>query len=321
LPIDKAAAYLPESMALVQSSIVPSNSKSLAYEEMTVIEETVRGIIEVLAKSEKPQDVKVSQELYGLYNTRPPYIWTRVRVVKPHTPKTLTPLSPSAIIDALENISISAERKGTSQQGRFVDLEYQQDIICTLTKVLPRAAQTGQPDRAKALSVEWAVNLRQKDITNQGARPSTPWMFFSLRQTRFGKPGPGQQQQYRPRQPQHQQHQQQSRPFEHDARKPQTTRHMRQPGSSMDSMGQPARRWIQPSAPAPTTIPQVSAAQVPTEAAPTETTAAHNANQRSPRRKPNAKQQQQEQQQQQGERLVDRNVFPAGKEILVSSAN
>ncbi|KAF9135837.1 hypothetical protein BGW39_011426 [Mortierella sp. 14UC] len=316
LPINRATAYLPESMALVQSSIIPSDSKSLAHKEMMVIEETVHGIIEVLANSEKPQDVKVSQELYDLYNTRSPYIWTRVRVVKPRTPKTTTPLSPSVIIDALEGLSITAESKSASQQGRFVDLEYQQDVICTLTKVLPSAAQTGQPNRATAFVVQWAVDLRQRHITTQGARPSTPWMFYSLRQSRFGRPGPGEQQQYRPRQPQHQQHQQ-NRNFESDTRKPQTGRHTTQPNSSVESAGQLARRWIRPSAPAPmpasTPAAQIPAAQVPTANAATATTAAHNANQRNPRRKPGA--------QQQDQRTVDRNALPTGKEILVSSAN
>ncbi|KAF9910108.1 hypothetical protein EC991_007240 [Linnemannia zychae] len=315
LPIDRAAAYLPESMALVQSSIVPSDPKSLSYEEIMIIEETVHGVIKVLANSDKSQDVKVSQELYDLYNNRSPYIWTRVRAVKPRSPKTTIPLSPSVIIDALEALSISAESKSASQQGRFVDLEHQQDIICTLTKIPPSAAQTGQTNRATAVVVQWAIDLRQKEITTQEARPSTPWMFYSLRPSHYGRPGPGQQQQYRPRQPQHhQQHQHQSRHFEHDARKPQTTRHMTQPTSSADSAGQPARRWTRPSAPAPTAVSQTPVVRAPTAAVPTEITAAHNVNQRNPRRKPSAKQQH-------GERSGNRNALPAGKEILVSSAN
>ncbi|KAG0371896.1 hypothetical protein BGX24_001017 [Mortierella sp. AD032] len=309
LPIDRAAAYLPESMALVQSSIVPSDTKNLAHEEMMVIEETVHGIIEVLAKSDKPQDVKVSQELYGLYNTRSPYIWTRVRVVKPRSPKSTTPPSPSVIIDALQNLSISAENKNASQQGRFVDLECQQDIICTLTKVLPSAAQTGQSNRVPAIVVQWAVDFRQSDITIQGARPSAPWMFFSLRQSRFGRPGPGQQQQHRPRQPQHQQHQQQGRTKEQDTRKPQSARYTTQPNSAVDSAGQPARRWTRPSVSTLAPASQVLTAQVPSATA-TTTTAAHNGNQRNSRRKPGA--------QQHDQRPVEGN---AGNEILVSSAN
>ncbi|KAF9098046.1 hypothetical protein BGX23_007203 [Mortierella sp. AD031] len=141
LPIDRAAAYLPDSMALVHSAIVPpSEAKYLSHEEMMTIEDTVRGIIEVLAKSDKPQDVKVSKELYGLYNTRSPYIWTRIRSVRPRAPAVVTPVSPSIIIDGLQALSISSENKNASQPGRFVDLEHQQDIICTMVKVLPSAA-------------------------------------------------------------------------------------------------------------------------------------------------------------------------------------
>ncbi|KAF9339977.1 hypothetical protein BGZ91_004032 [Linnemannia elongata] len=101
--------------------------------------------------SDKPQDIKVAKELYGLYNTRSPFIWTRVRTVKTRTPKTETPQSPSVIIDALQALTISSSSSSESnkpasasqqqQQGRFVDLEYQQDIICTSTRTLLSAAQ------------------------------------------------------------------------------------------------------------------------------------------------------------------------------------
>ncbi|KAG0272999.1 hypothetical protein BGZ95_011189, partial [Linnemannia exigua] len=292
LPIDRAGAYLPESMALVHSSIVPGDTKNLVHEEMMVIEETVHGIIQVLANSHKPQDVKVSQELYGLYNTRSPYIWTRVRVVRPRTPKSTTPPSPSVIIDALQNLSISAESNNASQQGRFVDLECQQDIICTLTKVLPSAAQTGQSNRVPAIVVQWAVDLRQTDITSQVTRPSAPWSFFSLRQSRFGRPGPGQQQQHRPRQLQHQQHphQQQGRTNDPDTRKPQTARRATQPTLSVDSSGQPGRRSTRPSVSTPAPVSPIPAAQVPSATA-TAATSAHNGNQRNSRRKPGVQQQ------------------------------
>src|SRR5689334_3343596 len=134
-------------MALVQSAIVPNDSRYLTHEEMMTIEDTVHGIIDVLSKSDKPQDLKVAKELYGLYNTRSPFIWTRVRTVKTRTPKTETPQSPSVIIDALQALTISSSSSSESnkpvsasqqqQQGRFVDLEYQQDIICTSTRTLP----------------------------------------------------------------------------------------------------------------------------------------------------------------------------------------
>ncbi|KAG0291094.1 hypothetical protein BGZ96_005496 [Linnemannia gamsii] len=318
-----AAAYLPESMSLVQSAIVPSESRYLTHEEMMTIEDTVHGIIEVLSKSDKPQDVKVSKELFGLYNIRSPYIWTRVRAVKPRTPKTDTPQSPSVIIDALQTLSISSESKTPIQQARFVDLEYQQDIICTLTKTLPSAAQIGVPNRASSVTVvSWAVDLRQLDITVQGAMQSTPWMFFSLRQSRFGRPG---QQQYRPRPPQNQHQQQQQQQQQHqqpympphrqskaiapDTRKPQNTRHTPPTNTSTDN---PGRRWIRPAAP-----------HAPPQAPPTDPTNVGN-NRRSSGRKPAPAPGgggRSPQQQQQGNRTGDGPAPPAEKEVLVSSAN
>jgi hypothetical protein len=338
--MQRAAAYLPESMALVQSAIVPSESRYLTHEEMMTIEDTVHGIIEVLSQSDKPQDVKVSEELFGLYNIRSPYIWTRVRAVKPRTPKTDTPQSPSLIIDALQNLSISSESKTTTQQARFADLEYQQDIICTLTKTLPSAVQIGQPNRASsAIVVSWAVDLRQLDITMQGAKQPTPWMFFSLRQSRFGRPG---QQQYRPRQPQNQQQlqqqlhqrqqqqqnqreqqeqqeqrsymppQHQAREIAPDTRKPQNARHTPQPHASTDN---PGRRWTKPTAP-----------HAPPQAPPAAPTNVGNNNQRISGRKPTPApggggRGPLQPQKQQGKRLVDGTVLSAENEVLVSSAN
>ncbi|KAG0064573.1 hypothetical protein BGZ89_009017 [Linnemannia elongata] len=339
LPIDRAVTYLPESMALVQSAIVPNDSRYLTHEEMMTIEDTVHGIIDVLSKSDKPQDIKVAKELYGLYNTRSPFIWTRVRTVKTRTPKTETPQSPSVIIDALQALTISSSSSSESnkpasasqqqQQGRFVDLEYQQDIICTSTRTPPSAAQVGQPNRVPGIVVPWAADARQLDITAQGAKPSTPWMFFSLRQSRFGRPGPGQQQ-YRPRAPQQhqQQHQQpyiQARPNMSDTRKPQNTRHIPQPNTSVDNPGQQnARRWTRPSA--PHAQPQAPPVPAPTNNAGNK----NNNNQRTSGRKPKSGPSPapgpgpgpQQQQQQQGQRTADGNaVLPAGKEIVVSSAN
>lgn len=309
-------------MSLVQSAIVPSDSRYLTHEEMMMIEDTVHGIIEVLSKSDKPQDVKVSKELFGLYNIRSPYIWTRVRAVKPRTPKTDTPQSPSVIIDALQNLSISSESKTPLQQTRFVDLEYQQDIICTLTKTLPSAAQIGLPNRASSATVvSWAVDLRQLDITVQGAKQPTPWMFFSLRQSRFGRPG---QQQYRPRPPQNQhqqqQHQQQQQPYmppHHqarvitpDTRKPQNTRHTPPTNTSTNN---PSRRWTRSAAPhAPPQAPP---------AAPTNV--GNNNNQRTSGRKPASAPGggRSPQQQQQDKRTGDGTALPVEKEVLVISAN
>ncbi|KAF9543617.1 hypothetical protein EC957_000621 [Mortierella hygrophila] len=334
LPIDRAAAYLPESMALVQSAIVPEESRYLTHEEMMTIEETVHGIIDVLSRSNKPQDIKVAKELYGLYNTRSPYIWTRVRTVNTRTPKTETPPSPNVIIDALQALTISSPTPESSkpapasqqQQERFVDLEYQQDIICTLTKTLPSAAQVGQPNRVPEIVVSWAADPRQLDITAQGARPSTPWMFFSLRQSRFGRPGPGQQQ-YRPRAPQQhqQQHRQpynQARPNVPDTWNPQNIRHTPQPNTFVDNPGQQqARRWTRP--PAPHAQPQAPPATTPTNNPGNK----NNNNQRTLGRKPkpapsSAPGPGPHQQRQQGKRTEDGNaVLPAEKVILVSSAN
>ncbi|KAK3829881.1 MAG: hypothetical protein JOS17DRAFT_791610 [Linnemannia elongata] len=331
LPIDRAAAYLPESMVLVQSAIVPKESRYLTHEEMMTIEDTVHGIIDVLSKSDKPQDIKVAKELYGLYNTRSPYIWTRVRTVKTRTPKTDTPQSPSVIIDALQALTISSESSepasaSQQQQGRFVDLEYQQDIICTSTKTLPNAAQVGQPNRVPGIIVSWAVDLRQLDITAQGAKPSTPWMFFSLRQSRFGRPGPGQQQ-YRPRTPQqhqqrHQQPYSQAGPNVPDTQRPANTRHTPQPHMFVDNPGQQhARRWTRPPS-APHAQPQV-----PPAGAPIINAGNKNNNQRTSGRKPKpapstAPGPGPQQHQQQGKRTGDGNaVLLAEKEILVSSAN
>lgn len=292
------------------------------------IEDTVHGILDVLSKSHKPQDIKVAKELYGLYNTRSPYIWTRVRTVKTRTPKTETPQSPSVIIDALQALTVSSSSSSESskpasasqqQQGRFVDLEYQQDIICTLTKALPSAVQVGQPNRVPGNVVPWAIDLRQLDITAQGAKPSTPWMFFSLRQSRFGRPGPGQQQ-YRPRTPQqHQQPYNQARPNVPDTQKPQNTRHTPQPNTCVDNPGQQhGRRWTRPSAPH-------AQPQAPPTAPTTDTGNRNNNNQRTSGRKPKPAPSPapgpgpQQQQQRQGKQTDA--VLPAEKEILVSSAN
>ncbi|KAF9929850.1 hypothetical protein FBU30_001163 [Linnemannia zychae] len=207
LPTSAAEEYLPKPIALVQPSIVPTESKTLTYDEVMTVLETIHGIIEVLAKSSKLQDKKLAKELYELYNFRSPYIWTRVRAVRPRTPKITMPLSPSVIIDALQELSISSEENNAAQQQkRFVDLEYQQDIICTLTKTPSSAVQIGQSNSTPAAEIKWAVDHRQTEITT---RHSTSWIVFSYHH-RYNRTRSGQQQRHgRPQNQQTQQNQQQ----------------------------------------------------------------------------------------------------------------
>ncbi|KAF9897584.1 hypothetical protein BX616_005319 [Lobosporangium transversale] len=140
LPVDGGAAYLPQSIAAVHTQIVSVQSPDvhLSQDEMEAIDAKVKHLIEILQSSDKNQDAAIAQELADLYDTRSPYIWTRVRrLLNQHAKPTAMPHSPSFIIQQLQDPSITFDQTQTLQ---FSHLEFQPDIIRSLVKVPPKTA-------------------------------------------------------------------------------------------------------------------------------------------------------------------------------------
>ncbi|KAG0319085.1 hypothetical protein BGZ99_005293 [Dissophora globulifera] len=160
LPAEAGKKYLPQSIVAVHTQIVPQESKYLTQEEMEVIDEKVRVLIEILAASAKSHDIEIAKELSALYETRSPYIWTRLRVVNPQARPTVMPVSPNVVINQLSLDAASNSTTGTGTGGQdgsststssllmFSDLVPQPDIKCTMVKIPPRVPL----DRSSSIS-------------------------------------------------------------------------------------------------------------------------------------------------------------------------
>ncbi|KAF9358976.1 hypothetical protein BGX26_000450 [Mortierella sp. AD094] len=194
LPVETGSAYLPKSISSFHSQIVSSESKHLTQDEMEAIDLKVSSLIEILESSGKGHDAVIAKELSGLYTTRPPYIWTRVRVVNPNSKPIAMPVSPNVIIDQL-NDAKTTDTGSTSAAAatlhKFSALQEQPDIKCNMVKVQPNVVQTqssesnansgAAPFMAGNISIQWATTARQQAITLAGKAPATVWPFHYVR--------------------------------------------------------------------------------------------------------------------------------------------
>ncbi|KAF9115048.1 hypothetical protein BGX27_009075 [Mortierella sp. AM989] len=189
LPVDTGAAYLPQSISSFHSQLVAGQSKHLTQEEMEEIDLKVATLIEILESSGKSHDAEIAKELSGLYTTRPPYIWTRVRVINPRSKPIAMPASPNFIIDQLANKQATIiEDTSTSPLHMFSTLQEQPDIKCNMVKVQPNVVQSQILDSNASsstqdinVSIKWAVIERQQAIALAGKAPATRWPFHYVR--------------------------------------------------------------------------------------------------------------------------------------------
>ncbi|KAF9188669.1 hypothetical protein BGZ51_000408 [Haplosporangium sp. Z 767] len=200
LPATSGSLYLHGSLALVHTSIIPSEVTHLTYGEIEAIDAKVQSHIDILGASEKDNDKMVAKELLELYATRPPYIWTRTRFVGPRARPCVLPQSPSIIIDQLANPTVvSGDTKTESRAARFLDLEMQPDIIRNVVRAPPNLVsshppsgsrfQPGNPSGVPTHTIEWASAARQQMITQEATKPLKRWPFYFVRgKNRFGPP-------------------------------------------------------------------------------------------------------------------------------------
>ncbi|KAI1319622.1 hypothetical protein EDD11_003615 [Mortierella claussenii] len=189
LPAEIGVAYLPPSIAPFHTQIVPTQPKHLTQDQMEAIDNTVHGLIEILRTSGQGRDAEIAMELAALYNTRSPYIWTRVRFLNTHTRPPVMPPSPNLIIDqlgAVETDTAAGAGVVKAPAHQFSNLEYQPDIKCSMVKAPTRVVGLGPQDTQTAVTapvslVGWAAIARQEAITMAGRAPATHWPFHMIR--------------------------------------------------------------------------------------------------------------------------------------------
>ncbi|KAF8955820.1 hypothetical protein BGZ46_002541 [Entomortierella lignicola] len=186
LPVETGSIYLPQSISSFHAQIVSSGSKHITQDEMEAIDLKVSGLIDILGSSGNGNDAVIAKELSGLYKTRPPYIWTRVRVINPRSKPIAMPVSPNVIINQLVN-----DTGDTTTLHQFSVLQEQPDIKCNMVKVQPNVVpsqslnlnQEGDSSSIVAgnNSIQWAVAARQQAITLARKAPATVWPFHYVR--------------------------------------------------------------------------------------------------------------------------------------------
>ncbi|KAG0005253.1 hypothetical protein BGZ80_009243 [Entomortierella chlamydospora] len=194
LPLETGSAYLPKSISPFHSQIVSSESEHPTQDEMEAIDLKVSGLIEILESSGKGNDAVIAKELSGLYMTRPPYIWTRVRVVNPNSKPIAMPVSPNVIIDQLNDTKTADAGKtsaATTTLHKFSALQEQPDIKCNMVRVPPNVVQTqssesnakgrASPVMKDNISIQWTTIARQQATTLAGKAPATVWPFHYIR--------------------------------------------------------------------------------------------------------------------------------------------
>ncbi|KAF9362911.1 hypothetical protein BGX34_005273 [Mortierella sp. NVP85] len=181
LPVERGGEYLPQSIAPLHAEFLPSDSKTLTFEEMEAIDAKVRMLIDILGSSEKGNDREISRELSTLYETRPPYIWARHTAGSPGPRPTPLPASPSAILAQLGTSTVLGKASTVSPE-RFPDLKPELDIRCNATKAPPpRQTNGNHPSNTEPDTVPWAQALRQKNLTWLRGEPSPRWPLITVR--------------------------------------------------------------------------------------------------------------------------------------------
>ncbi|CAO3564090.1 unnamed protein product [Mortierella alpina] len=198
LPAESGAAYLPQSIAPIHTSLVPGDSKYLTQDEMEDIDAKVQGLIDILGTSHQPHDNRIAQELSALYTTRAPYIWTRARFVNSRSRPGVMPLSPTTILERLAGPPAADSTGPTSgpRGGGFLDLPFQPDILCHMVKVPPNVvhgtsdspSQLSKGGLAHAHAVPWVADSRQLHITGSMKAPSARWPVYNVKGSRFRNP-------------------------------------------------------------------------------------------------------------------------------------
>ncbi|KAF9438952.1 hypothetical protein BGZ76_002615 [Entomortierella beljakovae] len=194
LPPGIGSAFLPQSIAPFHSELISSESENLTQDEMEAIDNKVSKLIEILESSGKGHDANIAKELSGLYLTRDPYIWTRLRVVNPGSRPSAIPASPNVIIDQLissqaidtHNASSTSATTTTAQQlHMFSDLQQQPDIRRITVKVPPNVVQShnleantkATPARVGNTNTPWESMERQQAVALALKAPATQWPF------------------------------------------------------------------------------------------------------------------------------------------------